>query len=1413
MRKRIAIFVIALMMLLSSVPLSAGFPGGGEALAVQSASTVYAADERLTNPLIHPLATGAADPWVIFKDGFYYYCRSLNDNSIGVAKAERLQDIGTAPMVTVFSPTNTSYNREVWAPELHYLQGRWYIYYAADNGANANHRMCVAVSDNPQGPYSYATGTGTSAGVLSLPDNRWAIDGTVLEMDNGDLYFIWSGWEGTVNVAQHTYIARMTNPYTATGSRAMISTPELPWEINGTPLINEGAQVLKKNGKVFIVQSASGSWLNEYCLGMLELVGTDPMNPAHWKKYQQPVFQMDPTSQAYSTGHASFTVSPDGTEDWIVYHSYKNYDGGWGNRSVRAQKFTWNDDGTPNFGTPVPYGTAIEAPSGTPAGLGMASFSDRFRTNAIADDFNTYQGTWTLNQTTGVASVAAGAAGGKIVSKTADFLDFEYEADVTLSRNNSNDNAGLIFRVNAPSNGADALYGYYAGISANNGGFLQVGRFINNWTELCNIPIPISLNTAYKIKVVAQGKFIEVYLNGAKIASVVDDTFVRGSIGFRTYNASASLANISVKSLSGFKNPRFDWSWAKGAIFVPTNAVNQIQHWQEYDHDINDRELYYAGVYGINLVRVYLHNLLWEWNPTQFLANIEDFLTSADKYGIKVEFVLFDDCWNASPQLGNQGAPTWGVHNSRWVQGPGNTYKDNYNSSNGNNVYRQRIRDYVKGVVGAFANDPRIAIWNTFNEPGNGQNATRAGVTKQIMNDCRIWIDEVGSGIPITATAGSFSGLFFSDFITWHPYEASYPINGVAGLSKEQLVDETMNRGRDGSNMTMTGIMDNYFKKGLGFAVWEFGIGRDNTRFAWEYVPPAEPEFPFHGLVYPDGHPWSVADIGALSEEAQELPLYKVEYYNGNFQTLVKQSVTPLIDFDLGSERGTASPDASARVNESDFSIRWTGGVIPKAGGDYTFYMDSDNIASVTIGGVKIIDNTTSARAEVSAVVPLEAGQAYDVKVEYYNANKNASVHFKWSGPGLAKQAVIPEALSMGADSVSVSPSILELELALSSPLKATVLPFGGSVRWESMNTSVATVDAEGYVRATGVGTAIIKATAVNGVSSQAIVVVKASGSPLNDPPAGYSYDHFLGTVLDPAWTIINERTGTQGTWNLTSGDSILRIVGRSGDMHQTTNAHNNVFVRPAPEGDFSIITKVAANVTANYAQGGPIIWQDQDNYIRFGHVYAGAKNIEMGLEVNAAYTNVSHINTSQHPSYVTGSNTVYLRLSKRGNVYSAEIWNNSLSRWITACRPVTANFTNLRVGVYAMGTGTSGTGLVNFDFDYFAWKTENETKIIVPSVPGVEITLESMSGGGYYNPEFKVADLGANPGTVRLIVAGYNSAGKMVEIDMRDEAIINGGSVTVKASVPLNEALDYKFFIWDENYVPLATITSFSWQ
>jgi GH43 family beta-xylosidase len=311
----------------------------------------------------NPIVSSGADPWVVRWEKRYYYCFS-RDGRVRVSRADSLIDIGRGKEVAVWTPpAKGPYSKELWAPELHRLGDRFYIYVAADDGDNANHRMYVLEGDtrDPQAAYKFK-------GKIAPETDRWAIDGTVGTI-NGHQYFVWSGWEGTENVRQDLFIAAMKDPWTLAGDRACISVPEHPWEKLGPEWdakgfpggVNEGPQFLARGKQIHIIYSANGSWTDDYCLGQLTYTGGDPLARKSWRKKEKPVFTR--TDKVFGPGHACFVRSADGKEDWIVYHAAKRKGGGW-DRDVRAQPFDWDKADSPRFGEPVPPGTPVERPRG-----------------------------------------------------------------------------------------------------------------------------------------------------------------------------------------------------------------------------------------------------------------------------------------------------------------------------------------------------------------------------------------------------------------------------------------------------------------------------------------------------------------------------------------------------------------------------------------------------------------------------------------------------------------------------------------------------------------------------------------------------------------------------------------------------------------------------------------------------------------------------------------------------------------------------------------------------------------------------------------------------------------------------------------------------------------------------------------
>jgi len=313
----------------------------------------------------NPLGSGA-DPWVVRDGGFYYLVQS-RDNGIWISRSATLTGVATGG-TRVWAAPDTGWNRtNLWAPELHHEGGRWYVYYAAGRAGppyiSQRAGVLESAGDDPLGAYTdrgmLFTGEG---GPGSGNENVWAIDLTVARIGT-ELYAVWSGWAanaGTDRTVQHLYAAHMANPYTIDGPRVRISSPVESWERGAELDLQEGPEVLQRGGQTFIVYSTRESWLPEYRLGLLRLTGANPLDPAAWTK-SGPVFQA--SGAVYGPGHASFTVSPDGSQSWIVYHAKIAATPGW-DRVIRTQPFTWNGDGTPNFGTPVASAQQIPRPAG-----------------------------------------------------------------------------------------------------------------------------------------------------------------------------------------------------------------------------------------------------------------------------------------------------------------------------------------------------------------------------------------------------------------------------------------------------------------------------------------------------------------------------------------------------------------------------------------------------------------------------------------------------------------------------------------------------------------------------------------------------------------------------------------------------------------------------------------------------------------------------------------------------------------------------------------------------------------------------------------------------------------------------------------------------------------------------------------
>ena len=318
-------------------------------------------EKTFTNPLL----SSGPDPWVIQKDSFYYYTQTSGDR-IRLWKTKSMSRLNFVTPVTVWTKPATGPNSEnVWAPEMHFIDNKWYIYYTAGSGdINTTQRLFVLENASPDP----TQGTWVDKGqIKDAAADFWAIDANVFNY-NGSNYLLWSGHQTVADLTQRIYIAKMLNPLTLANGRIEISAPTFAWErIGAPPAVNEGPEVIKSPaGRPVLIFSASGCWTDDYSMGMLLLKeNSDPMDAANWVKSSNPVFTKNAESGAYGPGHCSFFKSPDGTQDWFIYHANSLPNQGCGDvRNPRMQQFTWNTDGTPNFGTPVKISTALTRPAG-----------------------------------------------------------------------------------------------------------------------------------------------------------------------------------------------------------------------------------------------------------------------------------------------------------------------------------------------------------------------------------------------------------------------------------------------------------------------------------------------------------------------------------------------------------------------------------------------------------------------------------------------------------------------------------------------------------------------------------------------------------------------------------------------------------------------------------------------------------------------------------------------------------------------------------------------------------------------------------------------------------------------------------------------------------------------------------------
>ncbi|MET8556234.1 family 43 glycosylhydrolase [Streptomyces sp. NPDC004959] len=359
---------------------AAAAPAAAAPAAAASAAPMAAGTFR------NPLNTGP-DPYMTYWNGNYYLTTTQGD-SVKMWRSPSLSTLLTADPVTVWTDTDASRNQHIWAPEFYRFGDRWYLYYTADDGTDDHHRVYVAESDrdDPTGPYHFKA-------KLAPPNhaNDFAIDPGILQV-NGRLYLAYSG----INQYQHNglNIAPLSNPYTVSGNAVALDAA------GGCPEVREGPEFLYRNGRTWMTYSTCDTGKPDYQLWMMSLPdGADPLVPGNWQQHQGAVFSRADDHGVYGPGHHALFKSPNGKEDWIVYHAKSTSVNTYSNRTTRAQRIGWKADGSPDFGVPLATGATQDLPSGDP-GPSAYWINDDGRSSGAGS--LAYTGTWNSGTGCGV---------------------------------------------------------------------------------------------------------------------------------------------------------------------------------------------------------------------------------------------------------------------------------------------------------------------------------------------------------------------------------------------------------------------------------------------------------------------------------------------------------------------------------------------------------------------------------------------------------------------------------------------------------------------------------------------------------------------------------------------------------------------------------------------------------------------------------------------------------------------------------------------------------------------------------------------------------------------------------------------------------------------------------------------------
>jgi len=309
--------------------------------------------------------------------------------------------------------------------------------------------------------------------------------------------------------------------------------------------------------------------------------------------------------------------------------------------------------------------------------------------------------------------------------------------------------------------------------------------------------------------------------------------------------------------------------WLRGSDFIPSTAINQLEMWQKetFDTTTINRELGWAEGIGMNCMRVYVHHLAWQVDKEGFKDRMNQYLSIADRHGIKTIFVFFDDCWNPTYKPGKQPDPKPGIHNSGWVQDPGQ-------KESADSTYFPILEKYVKDIIYQFGNDKRIVMWDLYNEPGN---SGKADSSLNLLKHVFEWARSMKPIQPLTAGIWSNNlnlnnfQLENSDIISFHNYNPDSSMKAaIAYYSKYNrplVCTEYMAR-TNGSRFD--NILPLLKKERVGAINWGLVSGKTNTMYRWgdtTHIDGSEPDLWFHDIFRKDGTPYLKEETDLIKRE------------------------------------------------------------------------------------------------------------------------------------------------------------------------------------------------------------------------------------------------------------------------------------------------------------------------------------------------------------------------------------------------------------------------------------------------------------------------------------------------------------------------------------------------------------------